>query len=160
MQLFSPKRSKLTWNLFLDQIFFISSSSASRQTCEITCGMSSQKHPHNPNKPRVWHQPKKKKDSKQDSAAFCAWVCLLSSLAARWGGKGEREKEEDANKPEPGVFVSECVSADVNSVPLWRRRCLWRGKSQLVCPAPLVCPFCFNREHTQNKRRWGWEVWA
>lgn len=29
-----------------------------------------------------------------------------------------REREEDANKPEPGVFVSERVSADVNSVPL------------------------------------------
>lgn len=62
--------------------------------------------------------------------------CRLCSPAAR---RGEREWE-DAQKPEPGVFVSECVSADVNSVPLWRRRCLWRGNSPLVCPTPPPLP--------------------
>lgn len=35
------------------------------------------------------------------------------------GGKMESERKgEDAQKPEPGVFVSECATADVNSVPL------------------------------------------
>jgi len=47
----------------------------------------------------------------------CVYSPVWRQDRGREGGGRERERE-DANKPEPGVFVSERVSTDVNSVPL------------------------------------------
>lgn len=83
----------------------------------------------------LWHeltktslQPEKKGKKAQGVAStkeirfemgFSCLVCV-GVFTLQSGNKTgrKREKKEDANKPEPGVFVSECVSADVNRVPL------------------------------------------
>lgn len=55
---------------------------------------------------------------------LCVGVFILRSGGKRGrerdaGGKMRvKEKRGDAHKAKPGVFVSECVSADVNRVPL------------------------------------------
>lgn len=52
------------------------------------------------------------------SCLLCVGVFTLQSGSKMRRRRERGEREEDANKPEPGVFVSERVSADVNSVPL------------------------------------------
>lgn len=52
----SPEIS--SWTRFSSSSFKYS---AYCQVCEFTCGVGSQKHPRDPNKPRVWHRAKKRK---------------------------------------------------------------------------------------------------